>query len=144
MSTAEELSAAVRQVAAHETHIATLTVRIGEMRDHLDQAGGRLHGVETQLRAGINAGGNVKFTLGKEMMPDNFNGTDRVKLSDWEFEMSNFLSARDYEHEGDILERITQQQADVPEDRFDAIALQRGWSDKQETTRGLRGTCSRY
>ena len=25
----------------------------------------------------MNAGGFVKFTLGKEMMPDNFNGTDR-------------------------------------------------------------------
>ena len=33
MSTAEELSAVVRQVAAHEIHIATLTVRIDEMRD---------------------------------------------------------------------------------------------------------------
>ena len=34
-----------------------------------------------------DAGGYVKFTLGKEMMPDNFNGTDRVKFSDWEFKI---------------------------------------------------------
>ena len=36
MSTAEEQPAAVRQVAAHETHIAALTVRIDEMRDYLE------------------------------------------------------------------------------------------------------------
>ena len=42
------------------------------------------------------------------MMIDSFNGTDRMKSSDWEFEMSNFLRARDYEHAGDILEWITQ------------------------------------
>ena len=39
----------------------------------------------------MNAGGHVKFTLGKEMIPDNFKGADRVKFSDWEFEMSNFF-----------------------------------------------------
>ena len=107
-------------MAAHETHNATVTVRIDEMRDNLDQAG-------VQVRAGANAGGYVKFTLGKEMMTDSFNGTDRVKFSDWEFKISNFLSPGDYEHAGDILEWITQQEDDVPEDRFDVIALQRGW-----------------
>ena len=93
MSTAEELSAAVRQVAAHETHVATLTVRINEMRDDLDQAGVRLHTAETQDRAGMKAGGYVKFTLGEEMMFDNFKGTDREKFSDCEFQMSNFEGA---------------------------------------------------
>ena len=87
MSTAEGLSAAERQVAAHEAHIATMAVRIDEKRDHLDQAGVRLHAAETQLRAGMNAGVYVKFTQGKEMIPDNFNGADRVKISDWEFKM---------------------------------------------------------
>ena len=51
--------------------------RIDEMPDHLE-AGVRLHAAETQLRAAMNAGGHVKFTLGKEMTPDN--GTDRVKF----------------------------------------------------------------
>ena len=72
MSTAEELSAAVRQVAAHEAHTATLMARIDEMRDHLDHAGVRLHAAETQVRAGVNVGGYVKFTLAREMMPGNF------------------------------------------------------------------------
>ena len=61
----------------------------------------------------------MKFTLSKEMMLDSFNGTDRMKFSDWEFEMSNFLSAGDNEHAGDILEWITQEQDDVDEDRLD-------------------------
>ena len=34
----------------------------------------------------------------------SFNGTDRMKFSDCEFKMSNFLSAGDCEHAGDILE----------------------------------------
>ena len=46
----------------------------------------------------------MTFTLSKEVMPDSFNGTDRMKFSDWEFEMSNFLPAGDYEHAGDVLE----------------------------------------
>ena len=46
----------------------------------------------------------MKFTLSEEMMPDSFDGTDRMKFSDWEFKMSNFLSARDCEYAGDILE----------------------------------------
>ena len=57
--------------------------------------------------------GYVKFTLSKEMMLDSFNGTDRMKFSDWEFDMPNFLSTGDYEHVGDILEWITQEQEDV-------------------------------
>ena len=44
--------------------------------------------------------------------------------------MSNFLSAGDYEHAGDILEWITQQEDYVPGDRFDGIALQRGWAGR--------------
>ena len=108
MSTAEDLSAAVREVAAHEAHIATLMARIDEMRDHLDQAGVRLHAAETlSSGASANSGGCVKFTLSKEMMHGNFGGTDRVKFSDWEFRMSNFLSAGEDEHAGDILEWIT-------------------------------------
>ena len=48
--------------------------------------------------------------------------------------MSNFWSDGDCEHAGHILEWITQQQDDVPEGRFDVIAMQRRWgSDKQET-----------
>ena len=39
----KELSAVVRQMAVYETNISTLTVRIDEMRDHLDQAGVRIH-----------------------------------------------------------------------------------------------------
>ena len=103
-----------------------LAARIDEMRDHLDEAGIRLRAAETQLRASGNSGGYVKFTLSKEMMPDSFNGTDRMKFSDWEFKMSNFLSAGDYEHAGDIMAWITQEH-DVDEDKFDRVAAQRGW-----------------
>ena len=71
--------------------------------------------------------GYVTFTLSKEMMPDSFDGSDRTKFSNWEFKMSNFLSAGDYEHAGDILEWIAQEQEDVAEDTFDRIAAQRGW-----------------
>ena len=49
---------------------------------------------------------DVKFTLSQEMMPDSFNGTDRMRFSDWEIKMSNFLSAVDHEYAGDILEWI--------------------------------------
>ena len=122
------LSAAVRQVAAHETDIATLTVRMDEMRDHLDQAGVRLHAAETQLKAGMNAGGYVRFTLGKEMHArqlQRYKSCEVLRLGVQDVEL--FLSIGDYEHAGDILEWITQQQDDLPEDRFDAITLQRGW-----------------
>ena len=64
MSTVEEVTTAVRQVAAHEARFAALTERVGEMWDHLDQAGLRLPAAEAQ----IQAGGYVKFTLGKEMI----------------------------------------------------------------------------
>ena len=60
-------------------------------------------------------------------MPGSFNGTDRMKFSDWEFEMSNLLSAGDCEHAGDIMEWIMQEQEVVAEDKFDMLALQRGW-----------------
>ena len=38
----------------------------------------------------------MKFTLSKEMMPDSFNGTDRMKFLDCEFEISKLLSPGDY------------------------------------------------
>ena len=125
MSTVEVVTTAVRQVAAHEARFAVLTDRIDEMRDHLNQAGLRLQAAEAQIQASGNMSGYVKFTLGQEMMPDSFNGRDRMKFSDWEFKMSNVLSAGDYEHAGDILEWIAQEQEDVAEDKFDSIAMQR-------------------
>ena len=48
MSTVEEVT---------EARIATLTGRIGEMRDHMDQAGLRLQAAEAQLQAGGNMSG---------------------------------------------------------------------------------------
>ena len=50
-------------------------------------------------------------------MLDCFNGTNRMKFSDWEFKMSNLLSAGACEHAGDILEWITQEQEDVADDK---------------------------
>ena len=117
MSTVEEMTTAVRQVAAHEARFAVLTERIDEMRDHLDQAGLRLQATEAQIQAGGTMSGYVKFTLSEEMMPDSFSGADRMKFSDWEPKMSNFLSAGDYEHAGVILKWIAQEQEDVAEDR---------------------------
>ena len=128
MSSVEEVTAAVRQVAAREARFAVLTERIDEMVDHLDQAGLRLQAAEAQIQASGNMSGYVKFTLSKDMMPDRFNGTDRMKISDREFRMSNFLSAGDYEHVGDILEWIAQEQEDAAKDKLDRIAVQRGWA----------------
>ena len=71
MSTVEEVTAAVRQVAGHEARIVMLTERIDEMRDHLDQAGLRLQAAESQIQAIGNTSGYVKFTLSKEMVPDS-------------------------------------------------------------------------
>ena len=88
----------------------------------------RLQAAEAKIQAGGNTSGYVKFLFSKEMMPDSFNGADRMKFSDLEFEMSNFLSAGDYEHAGEILEWITQEQEDVDKDKFDQPALQRGWA----------------
>ena len=106
------------------------------MRDHLDQAGLRVQAAEAQIHAGGNMSGYVKFTLSKEMMPDGFNGADRMKFSDWVFKMSNFVSAGDYKHAGDVLEWIAQEQEDVAEDKFDRIAGQRRWAvDKHEIIR---------
>ena len=51
-----------------------------------------------------------------------------MKFSDWEFKTSNFLSAGDYQHAEDILEWIAQEPEDVAEDKFDRIAVQRGWA----------------
>ena len=127
MSTVEEVTAAIRQVAAHEARNATLTGWIDEMRDHMDHAGLRLQAAEAEVRSGGNRSGHVKFRLSKDMMPDSFKGTDRMKFSDWEFEMSNFVSAGAYDHAGDILEWISQEQKDVTEDEFDFHATQRGW-----------------
>ena len=127
----------MRQVAAHEAHFAVLTERIDEMRDHVDQAGFRLQAAKTLLRASGNSGWYVKFTLSKEMMPDSFHGTDRMKFSDWELKMSNFLSAGDHEHAGDILEWIAQEQADVDENTFDILASQRGWAGQARDHTGF-------
>ena len=63
-----------------------------------------------------------KFSLGREMMPDSFNGTDRVQFSVMEFKRPNFLSAGDHEYAGDIVEWIVQEQKDVTEDKFDTVA----------------------
>ena len=79
MSTVEEVTTFVREVA--EARFAALTERIYEMRDHLDQAGLPLQSAEAQIEAGGNMSGYVKFTLGTEMVPDSFNGTDRMKFS---------------------------------------------------------------
>ena len=80
--------------------------------------------------------GHVMFTLSNEMMPDIFNGTDRMKFSDWNFKMSNLLSAGDYEHTGDIWEWFAQEQEDAAEDKFDRIAMQRSWAGQaQDHTR---------
>ena len=49
----------------------TLTERIDENRDHLNQAGLRLQAAESEIQAGGNTSGYVKFTLSKEMMPDS-------------------------------------------------------------------------
>ena len=38
------------------------------------------------------------------------------------------MRAGDYEHAGDILEWIPQQLDDVLEDKFESIAMQRGWA----------------
>ena len=97
MATAEELSAAVRQVAAHEAHIETLAARIDEIANHLDQAGARLHAAETQLNACGNSIREVHTQQGDKCLKA-FNDTDRMKFPDLEFEMSNFLSAGDNEH----------------------------------------------
>ena len=52
MSTVEEVTTAVRQVAAREARFAVLTERIDEMRDHLDQAGLRRQAAEAQIQGG--------------------------------------------------------------------------------------------
>ena len=83
MSTVEEVTTAVRQVAAHEARTAVVTERLDEMRDHLYQAGLHLQAAEAQVQAGGNMSGYVKFALSKEMMSDRFNGTDRMRFSDW-------------------------------------------------------------
>ena len=54
MSTVEEVTTAVRRVAAHEARFAVSTERIDEMRDHPDQAGLRLQAAEAQIQAGGN------------------------------------------------------------------------------------------
>ena len=82
------MTTAARQEAAHEARFAVLTERVDEMRDHLDQDGRRLQAAEAQIQASGNMSGHVMFTLSIEMMPDSFNGTDRMKFSDWNFKMS--------------------------------------------------------
>ena len=109
------------------------------MRDQLDQAGLRLQAAESQIQSGGSTIGYVKFTSSKEMMLDSFNGTDRMKFSDWEFKMSSFLSVRDHQHAGETLEWISQEQEDVAEDKFNRVALQRGWvGQARDQTRSAR------
>ena len=78
MSSVEEVATAVRQVAAHEVRIEMLTARMDEVRDHLDQAGWRLQAAGAHIQASGDMSVYVKFTLSKEMMPDNFNGSHEV------------------------------------------------------------------
>ena len=115
-----------RQVAAHGAHIATLAARMDGMRYHLDQVGVRLHAVETQIGRSGTSGGYGKFTLSKEMMLESFNGTVGMKCTDWEFKMSGSRKRRT------MWTRTGLTGSQCSEDG----------SDKQETTRGLRGTCS--
>ena len=68
----------------------------------------------------------VKFIFSNGMMLDCFIGTDGMKFAKLELKMSNFLSAGNNGHAGDILEWITQDQDDVDEDRFDTVAMRRG------------------
>ena len=42
--------------------------------------------------------------------------------------MSTFLSAGDYDHAGEILEWIAQEQEELTEDKFDRIVVQRRWA----------------
>ena len=50
MSTAEEeVTAAVRELAAHEVRIVMLSERSVEMRDQLDQGGLRLHPADSKV-----------------------------------------------------------------------------------------------
>ena len=67
MPTVEEVTTAVRQVAAHEARFAVLTERIDDMRDHLNQAGLLLQAAEAQIQAGGNMSGYVKFMLSRQL-----------------------------------------------------------------------------
>ena len=51
-----------------------------------------------------------------------------MKFSDWASKRSNFLSAGDFEHAGDILEWIAQEPEEVAEGKFVRIAVQWGWA----------------
>ena len=73
MSTVEEVTAAVRRVAAREVCILMLAERIDGIRTHLDQAELRRQAAESQIQADGNTSGHVKFTLSKEMMLDREN-----------------------------------------------------------------------
>ena len=69
-------------------------------------------------------------------MPDSPNGTDRMKFSDVEFKVSNFLRAGDYEHATGTggRRRTSLTGSQCSEDGL----------DKQETRRGMRGTSCRW
>ena len=54
MSTVEDVTAALRQVAAHEARVVMLTERMDEMREHLDQAGLRLQAAESKIKTGAS------------------------------------------------------------------------------------------
>ena len=75
-------------------------------------------------------------------MPDNYNGTDRVKFADTEYKMSNFLSAGDFEHAGHVgVDHAAAGRCARGQVRRDRIAVE--MVDKHEITRCLRGGCSR-
>ena len=92
---------------------------------------------QSLLRACMNASVHVKFTLGKEMMPDDFNGMDHVIFSD-------FLSAGDNEHAGDIMEWIRNSQAKCLWTSSTRSRCSDDGQDKQETASGLPFACSLY
>ena len=118
MFTVEEVTTAVRQVAAHEARFAVFD---GANRWNAGSPGPSWI-ASTGNRGTIPSRRKQEWVREEEMMLDSFNRTKRMKFSDWEFEMSNFLSAGDNEHAGDILEWIAQEQEDVAEDKFDRIA----------------------
>ena len=129
--------------AANEARFAVLTERIDEaVRDHLDQTGLRPKAAEAQIQASGNMSGHVKFTHSKEMMPDSFKGTERMKFSDRNFKTSNLFSVGDYEHAGNMWDWVAQEQEDVAEDKFDKIAMQWRWTGQSRDHTRFPRYCS--
>ena len=66
-----------------------------------------------------------------------------MKFSDWEFEMSNFLSAGDMSMRETFWRGPRRNREDVAEDKFDRIAVQRGWvGQAREHTRFAKYLCT--